>query len=101
MNNNIIQLKQNAEQARLIGSIDFSNVLKVLDSGLRYVAQTQTPIFDFSEIEKANSAGIALMLAWWREATRLKKKIQWLHIPKNICALIKVSDLEKILEVAC
>ena len=101
MNNNAIQLKQNTEQAKLIGSLDFSNVLKVLKPGLSYVAQAQTPTFDFSEIKKANSAGIALMLAWWREAVRLKKKIVWLHIPKNMYALIKASDLEKILETSC
>lgn len=101
MNNNIIRLKQHAEQAKLIGSLNFSNALKVLEPGLRYVSQTATPTFDFSEIEKADSAGIALMLAWWRAATQLKKKIFWQHIPKNIGALIKVGNLEEILEIHC
>lgn len=99
MKNNTLTLKHNPQQAQLIGYLNFSTVLKILDTGLQYVASADEPSFDFSEIKKANSAGIALMLAWWRAARQLKKTIHWQNIPKNMLALITVCDLEKILEV--
>jgi ABC-type transporter Mla MlaB component len=68
MKSNSIEIKHDEKQAILIGVLDFSNVCTVLNAGINYITQTQAPIFDFQEIHKANSAALALMLAWWREA---------------------------------
>ena len=100
MKNNSIILQQENGQAKLIGSLNFSNVLQILGAGIHYVTTALEPSFDFTEIKKADSAGIGLMLAWWREAQHLQKKIYWYHVPKGMQALIKVGDLEKILEVS-
>lgn len=93
----MIRFKVENQQVHLEGELSFSTVLSVRQDGLDYVAQVTQPAFNFSAVTKVDSAGVALLLEWWRLAVQSHKKIQFLELPHAMQALMKVSNLTEVL----
>jgi phospholipid transport system transporter-binding protein len=55
--------------------------------------------FDLSGIENGNSAGVALLIAWFREAERLDKRIVFHHVPEDLRNIVDLSGLTPVLPV--
>ncbi len=53
--------------------------------------------FDLAGVTRVDSAGLALMLEWRREAQRRGKNIRFQNIPAQLAAIAKVSGLNGIL----
>lgn len=56
-------------------------------------------IFNLEEVTQSDSSGVALLIAWMRLVQSKNKKIQFINLPKQMLAIIKVADLEKILPI--
>ena len=52
---------------------------------------------DFSGVSSSDSTGVALLVSWVRHAKSLNKTIHFIHIPKQMLAIIRVSGLEKLI----
>lgn len=81
----------------LKGSIDFESAVDVLAQGLQLIEQHAYLVFDFSQVVYANSAILPVLLAWQRRALSCNKKIQFVHLPVSVIALVRLSRIEKIL----
>ncbi len=53
--------------------------------------------FDLAGVQRVDSAGLALLLEWLREAQRRGKEIRFQNIPGQLAAIAKVSGLNDIL----
>lgn len=53
--------------------------------------------FDLAGVQRVDSAGLALLLEWLREARRRSKEIRFENIPEQLAAIAKVSGLSDIL----
>lgn len=53
--------------------------------------------FDLAGVQRVDSAGLALLLEWLREARRRSKEIRFENIPEQLAAIAKVSGLNGIL----
>lgn len=53
--------------------------------------------FDLAGVRRVDSAGLALLLEWLREARRRGKEILFQNIPGQLAAIAKVSGLNGIL----
>ena len=53
--------------------------------------------FDLAGVTRVDSAGLALLLEWLREARRRGKEIRFQNIPEQLAAIAKVSGLSDIL----
>ena len=53
--------------------------------------------FDLTGVTRVDSAGLALLLEWLREAQRRGKEIHFQNIPAQLAAIAKVSGLNGIL----
>jgi len=58
-----------------------------------------TICIDAGKITHSDSTGVALLIAWVRQAKKLNKPVQLLHIPEQMRAIIRVSGLEKLLPI--
>jgi phospholipid transport system transporter-binding protein len=56
--------------------------------------------FDLAGVQRVDSAGLALLLEWLREARRRSKEIRFQNIPGQLAAIAKVSGLNDILPLA-
>jgi phospholipid transport system transporter-binding protein len=52
---------------------------------------------DLREVSHADSAGLALLVGWMREARRRDTEVQFLNIPAQMLAMARVSSLDSIL----
>ncbi|OOZ40916.1 hypothetical protein BOW53_05890 [Solemya pervernicosa gill symbiont] len=52
---------------------------------------------DLREVEKADSAGLALLIDWMRQAKQHEHEIEYVNIPQQMMAIARVSGLDKVL----
>ena len=91
-------LRQTPHGFTVTGVLDFQHVLQVRDLGLQWLRVW--PVADI-EIDLANtvcdSAGLAVCVAWWREAVKNHKQIIWRQVLPDVRTLARAYGLETIL----
>lgn len=91
----------NDDTLALDGVLDASTVLELRDRGREWLggpAPAQARI-DLAGVSYSSSAGIALLLAWWRAADRAGKRIAIVNLPAQMAALMRVGGLEELFGV--
>jgi phospholipid transport system transporter-binding protein len=71
------------------------NARGLLDAG-RSALQAGEMVFDFSQVEEADSSALAVMLGWLRAADTVGARIKFAHIPmgvRSLAELYGVTDL--------
>lgn len=81
----------------LSGKLDFSSVEALLPEGCRLIATGQVSVFDLREVAQSDSAGLALLLAWWRFALKHAATIRFTHVPETLKALMAVTNIDAVL----
>lgn len=83
------------------GDLDFDSVVE-LDSAARTWLQNKqrTSItVDLSAVSFCNSAGVALLLGWMREAKKLGSALVLTGVPADLIAMAEVSGLSALFAV--
>ncbi|MEN9449589.1 MAG: phospholipid transporter - MlaB subunit [Pseudomonadota bacterium] len=55
--------------------------------------------FNLEHVTQSDSSGVALLIAWMRMLKKRDQKIRFVGLPIQMLAIIRVSDLEKILPI--
>jgi phospholipid transport system transporter-binding protein len=79
-----------AEVLTLEGALSFETLPRVLAESRAYGARAELPdrlTIDFSAVTEVDSAAVALLLEWRREAARLGKGLSFANLPANLLAL--------------
>ena len=84
---------------RLVGEISNQSVLGVIDANLNF-SPNKRVVVDFSGVERADSAGLALMTHWARLAKKSNATIHFEKVPEKLLALAKMSGLDAILSIS-
>lgn len=83
------------------GGIDFQTAVTISGQGsnwLRYAAKQQKAVtMDFSGVETANSAGLALLTSWARLARQRNVVLRYQNIPDKLYTLASELGLISIL----
>ena len=85
---------------RIAGSLVFATVRDVLRRSLPILAAESELAIDLSAVTSADSAGLALLIEWFRVAELAKKKLRLIGAPAQLRALAKISELETVLPFA-
>ncbi len=87
---------------RLEGVLDHASAgpLRLQVAGLLRAAPAATLTVDCSSVTRANSAGLALLLAILRDAQQLGKTISIRHLPADMQQMAHVCELTDILQSA-
>lgn len=81
----------------LAGELSFATVTRLHGEARPLFAQQGDIRVDLQDIERADSAGLALLIEWMRNARELGKSIQFLNIPQQMLAIARVSSLDQVL----
>ncbi len=89
-----------AGRMQLCGVLDLASVPALLQDidGLDYEASSVT--VDLKTVEHADSAGVALLLAWMRHARHAEREIRFLNMPTQMLNIARVSGLDEVLPLA-
>lgn len=95
MNAAHIELQDKGQRLLIKGDLNFASVVSLWDESLPILKDlsTQTLTFDLSQVKTCNSAGLALLIEWIKSAKQAQKAIQFLNIPGNLAAIIKLADI--------
>jgi phospholipid transport system transporter-binding protein len=84
----------------LRGELDACSVAILWKEAKRLFSE-QTPVkIDLSHISRSDSAGVALLIEWLRDARAQNWRLQFVNIPPQMMAIINVADLEELLPMA-
>jgi phospholipid transport system transporter-binding protein len=81
----------------LIGEMSFGTVDRILRRSDDAFRNRQRLEVDFSRVDKADSAGLALLLEWKAEARRLARQIDFVEIPESVLAIAQTTEVEHLL----
>lgn len=94
-----IQFDKDAQQFRVSGEL-------TLESASAVMAETQTLFetaseldIDLADVSRADSASLALLITWMRQAKQSDKTISFRNLPTQMRAIARASGLDEFLPV--
>ncbi len=82
------------------GELDFDSVADLWKATESLFQAEPIHRIDLSGVHRSNSAGVALMVEWLRQARRRQWPLAFVNIPKQMRAIIEVAELETVLPLA-
>jgi phospholipid transport system transporter-binding protein len=79
------------------GDLTFATVGRVLDQMEKLPAGMGKLNFDLIKVKHSDSAGLALLVHWMRQANNENRQIMFSNVPKQLLAIASASGLEELL----
>jgi len=91
----------NAEKnlIQISGELSFSTVSQILKQSLDLFEPIVDLDIDLAEVNRSDSAGLALLVHWIRLAKQENKKIAFHNVPAQMLAIADVSGLNELLPI--
>lgn len=89
---------EGAGRYRLEGDVSFATVMHLLHESRPQFEHEPNIRLDFSGVESIDSAGLALVIEWIREAKQLGHSLEIRNPPQRLLALARISDVERLLQ---
>jgi len=85
---------------KISGSLDAGSVNALLPLGTKAISTNshQELVIDLSDVTDSSSAGVALLVAWWKVTKLHHKVLRLKNIPTKMHAIMRVSNLDELLE---
>ena len=95
-----LRIEQLKDRLSLTGELDHAGVSRALAESRDWFTGGQGSLrVDLSGVSRSESAGVALLLEWLRQARRQHREIEFLNPPAQMRSLLKFFDLENTLPV--
>lgn len=82
---------------RVNGALTFATVRGVLRSAEQHFADSPPSEIDLSGVASADSAGLALLVEWYRQAALKRQTIRFVGMPDQLRSLAKISEIDQLL----
>jgi phospholipid transport system transporter-binding protein len=89
------------EGARLVvsGPVTLANVAALLEEGRRHLAEGVKTV-DLGEVSEMDSALLALLLAWLRDARAREQALAFTNLPESLRTIAQLYGVDRLLPVA-
>jgi phospholipid transport system transporter-binding protein len=82
---------------RVSGVLDASTAGALLKQSAGAFGSADRLEIDLADVTESDSAGLALLIEWVRLAKNANRSIRFDHVPKQLSALAKISEVEDLL----
>jgi phospholipid transport system transporter-binding protein len=82
------------------GELTLGSVVQLLRKSKQLFAETSPRNIDFTGVTRTDSAGVALLVEWFRQAKTQQREVQFINAPPQMMAIIDVADLHDLLPLA-
>ncbi len=79
------------------GALTFETVPDLYQSSSSWFAGTGELIIDLAQVERTDSAGLALLIEWLRHARTANRTLRFTNIPMPVQTLIRINGLQDAL----
>jgi phospholipid transport system transporter-binding protein len=83
----------------LSGPVTLGNAASVLDEGRQHLAEGVRTV-DLGEVTDLDSALLALILAWLRDARAARRELAFANVPESLQTLSRLYGVEALLPLA-
>ena len=90
-----------SEVLALTGALSFETIPGVLEQSAQYAAREDLPerlTIDFAGITGVDSAAVALLLEWRRQAAQRGKHLEFANLPPNLVALAQLYGVADLIQ---
>lgn len=92
--------KSNQGRFLVSGVLTFATVSKVLASSKHLFKDAPDHlVIDLGEVERADSAGLALLVEWFAVVTSLNKTLTYENVPEQLATLAYMSSVNEMLSI--
>jgi phospholipid transport system transporter-binding protein len=89
--------RQDARSYGVHGAMTFDSVTDLWRQSLKLFTDEKVFQVDLAHVTHTDSAGLALLVEWLREASRNGARIEFLNLPSQMLALAGAANLEQFL----
>ena len=79
------------------GALTFETVPDLYRSSTSWFEGTGELILDLAQVERTDSAGLALLIEWLRRAQAANRTLRFANIPAQVQTLIRINGLQDAL----
>ena len=79
------------------GDLVFATVPGLLNQTGRLFNGQGSLVLDLDGVNRADSAGLALMLEWLGEGRKLGRQLSFRHVPQSLLNIARVSNVDELL----
>ena len=92
-------MRREGERLVLSGAVTLGNVAELLDEGRRHVEEGIRTV-DLGEVNQLDSALLALLLAWLREARARGASLEFARPPEALRTIARLYGVDALIPVA-
>ena len=78
------------------GAVTLANVAALLEEGRRHLAEGVQTV-DLAEVSEMDSALLALLLAWLREARQQERPLAFANLPTSLRTIARLYGVDRLL----
>ena len=90
----MLELETSDSYCAIKGKFTREHINAIMRPGEDYITRVQMPSFDFQNVAICDSTGIALVIHWWRFATKHNKNICFNNLSDKMLAIMRVSGID-------
>jgi phospholipid transport system transporter-binding protein len=79
------------------GALTFETVPDLYQNSSSWFEGTGELVFDLAQVERTDSAGLALLIEWLRRAQAANRTLRFANIPTQVQTLIRINGLQDAL----
>lgn len=83
----------------VIGGMNFQTVNRLLRDASRMFDGCAVIEIDLAKVDHSDSAGLALLIEWLKNAERANKEIRFTHVSEQLYAIARISELDQVLSL--
>jgi len=86
------------EGPRLVvsGAVTLGNAAALLEEGRRHIAEGVQTV-DLAEVNEMDSALLAVLLAWLRDARSREKKLSFVNLPESLRTIAQLYGVDRLI----
>ena len=89
--------EREGDTLRVEGDLDFDSVAALWNATESLFTADPPARIDLHGVRRANSAGVALLVAWLDRVQRKRRTVMFVNVPAQMRAIIEVADLDTVL----
>lgn len=82
------------------GELELGSVVSLLQQSKQLFEETSPQHIDFAGVSRTDSAGVALLIEWFRQAKAQQRELKFINAPAQMMAIIQVANLDDLLPLA-
>ena len=84
------------ERSRVVGSLEFATVAKLLPLGTNAIENGHAAVIDLAGVTDSDSSGLALLIEWLSVAKASRRSLRYENMPTQLHQLAGLSEVEEL-----